>query len=431
MSSSKKGIFKAILIKPALMIRPLLLAFSLIFTSAIFAQTSLLFDGVNEYVSSPFAGITGANDRTVEAWVKTSANTNSSQRVVVDWGVFSTGTRFTLNILNGVARVEVSGGGLNGTSNITDGQWHHLAVSFEGASAQPYKVYVDGTLEAEGLLSNNPTTNTSAGNFRIGARIDDVRYFLGEIDDVRVWSDVRTNAEIAANMNSVLTGTEPGLAAYFNMEGTTNTVGGVIDLVAGNNGTMINMEVSDIIISSVPLPIELVSFDAKYQDDLQGVALEWRTLSEQNNRFFSVERSKDGARWEEISQLAGAGSTDKERTYQTLDKSPIKGASYYRLKQTDFDGQSAHSDVKSVYVNTSSKELVDIYPNPTSNLLTLRGDASELEVISVYNVHGQLVMQQEQLLDAENGDVQVDLSMLCTGLYFIKTRSTTNRINKL
>ena len=425
--TKKKSMFSALLNKLSSMTRSILLAFSFILATSLFAQTSLLFDGVDEYVSSPFAGITGANDRTVEAWVKTSANTNSSQRVVVDWGVFSTGTRFTLNILNGVARVEVSGGGLNGTTTITDGQWHHLAVTFDNSSSQPYSIYVDGDLEAEGTLSNNPTTNTSAGNFRIGARIDNVRYFLGEIDEVRVWDDVRTNAEIAANMNSILTGNEPGLAAYFNMEGTTNTVGGVIDLAAGNNGTMINMEPGDII-STVPLPIELVSFKATYQDNQQAVLLEWETLSEVDNDFFSIERSHDGNAWNEVKQVDGAGDSNAKQRYSAIDASPFKGDSYYRLKQTDFDGKASFSDVLNVSIQDSKNNLVVIYPNPTRGNVTLTESTIEVENVEVYTSTGQLLLLPVNY--RTDGSIQLDLSSFASGMYFIKSGNEMSRVIK-
>lgn len=108
--------------------------------------------------------------------------------------------------------------------------------------------------------------------------------------------------------------------------------------------------------SNVPLPIELLSFNATPVND--AVQLTWSTASEKDNDFFTVERSIDGENWENVLFVEGAGTSIHRIDYASADLRPYKGLSYYRLKQTDFDGQFTHSSAVAVYVNSEDKEFL-------------------------------------------------------------------------
>ena len=214
-----------------------------------FSQNALDLDGVDDFVQTTFPGITGTNARTVEAWIKTSANANPNnggvQQIITDWGVFSTGTRFTFCVLwNDAIRVELSGGGLSGNIAVNDGLWHHVAVTYSPTAAVPYRLYVDGVLD---ILGSIPVAlNTSLGNMRIGQRVDGARLFDGTIDEVRVWNYARTQTEIMNDMNQELCGTPTGLVAYYRFN--QGTAGGnnsgltTLNDLSGNNynGTLSN-----------------------------------------------------------------------------------------------------------------------------------------------------------------------------------------------
>ncbi len=104
------------------------------------------------------------------------------------------------------------------------------------------------------------------------------------------------------------------------------------------------------------LPIELVSFDATAQ--VSSVALAWVTASELNNDYFTVERSADGMNWSTVLKVDGAGTTNQRSSYNAEDTRPLEGLSYYRLKQTDYDGKFTYSPIKSVFMNSADKQLV-------------------------------------------------------------------------
>ncbi|MCC6252410.1 MAG: hypothetical protein IT238_08120, partial [Bacteroidia bacterium] len=95
-----------------------------------------------------------------------------------------------------------------------------------------------------------------------------------------------------------------------------------------------------------PLPITLLEFNA--QPVIDEVSITWTTASEINNDYFNVERSKDGIHFESIAQIPGAGNSHTILNYKTMDAQPYEGVSYYRLKQTDFDGKFEYSTIKSV-----------------------------------------------------------------------------------
>lgn len=175
---------------------------------------------------------------------------------------------------------------------------------------------------------------------------------------------------------------------------------------------------------SGPLPIELLSFQAIPTQTK--VNLHWTTASELNNDFFTIERSKYGEIWEEVRTISGAGDSQTTMNYQTLDEEPIDGISYYRLKQTDYDGTSTYSDIRSVNYAQGSV-TVEIYPNPANDLLNLSSSV-ELEQGSVrlHNGVGQLIA-----LDIQHGGnrAQLDVSNLHPGPYFVVIR-TRNEVIK-
>lgn len=134
---------------------------------------------------------------------------------------------------------------------------------------------------------------------------------------------------------------------------------------------------------SVPLPITLISFEVKpFQND---VKVFWQTASEQENDFFTVERSINGYDFRSIGSVDGAGNSSQLITYELFDKDYENTINYYRLKLIDFNGQELYSKIASVdmsknqfyFVNTinslgqevdeTAKVIVfDIYSDGTS-----------------------------------------------------------------
>ncbi|WP_274475838.1 LamG-like jellyroll fold domain-containing protein [Mangrovimonas aestuarii] len=210
------------------------------------AQNGLDFDGIDDYVQTTCPGVANNGARTVEAWIKTTKNSNpsegGSQSVIVDWGsTSSNGKRFTFNVLwSNAIRLEIAGSGLSGTIAVNDGNWHHVAVTFD-PSGNTMSLYVDGVLDTAGIMSSVNSGITT--NVRIGKRIDNASPFQGSIDEVRIWDVARTQAEIQADMNNELCDNTPNLIGYYKLnEGTAdgdNTgLTTAFDTVNSNDGTL-------------------------------------------------------------------------------------------------------------------------------------------------------------------------------------------------
>ena len=120
----------------------------------------------------------------------------------------------------------------------------------------------------------------------------------------------------------------------------------------------------------------------------KNVELIWITETEINNDYFTIERSTDLKRWEVVKKINGAGNSNTPLHYITVDENPYKGISYYRLKQTDFNGVFTYSKV----VIIDNKELDDIlvYPNPVKDVLTIKTTCDNCN-IKIYSALGQLV----------------------------------------
>lgn len=179
--------------------------------------------------------------------------------------------------------------------------------------------------------------------------------------------------------------------------------------------------------TEVPLPIELLNFKAYVQDNW--VNIDWQTASEINNDYFTIEKSKTATNWMIVTQVSGAGNSNNTLSYSANDKAPYNGISYYRLKQTDFDGQYSYSQIRAVNFNQNTAEVV-IYPNPTNNQITIQADKQELSDIKIYNILGQDVTNLTKQLSKLENNVVLDLSNLANGLYIVKTVNTTNKVFK-
>jgi hypothetical protein len=115
-----------------------------------------------------------------------------------------------------------------------------------------------------------------------------------------------------------------------------------------------------------PLPIGLLSFTATPVNSV--VDLNWATKTEVNNHYFDIEKSKDGIHFEflqKVNSEAPNGNSNITLNYKAYDLKPFSGINYYRLKQTDYNGNYTYSNIVQVIFDT--KSFVSVYPNPASD----------------------------------------------------------------
>ncbi|MBI9065964.1 MAG: fibronectin type III domain-containing protein [Salinivirgaceae bacterium] len=134
-----------------------------------------------------------------------------------------------------------------------------------------------------------------------------------------------------------------------------------------------------------PLPIELASFDALPK--LSSVEILWTTLSEENNDYFTLEKSKDATNWIAFAKVNGAHFSNELIAYKYVDNKPFAGVSYYRLKQTDFDGKYSYSPIKAVNMTDIDSKLLLASYNSFDEILVIENKIQDnLSVeISIYS----------------------------------------------
>jgi hypothetical protein len=189
-----------------------------------------------------------------------------------------------------------------------------------------------------------------------------------------------------------------------------------------------------------PLPVELTRLEATASSD--GVALEWRTASEQNNAGFRVQRrSMDGTSgdWTRVGRVDGSGTTSSPQTYRFTDESLPAGADtlQYRLAQVDLDGSVNLSDPVTVGRGTpSGVELLDPYPNPVRTRATVSlavpEQASGDATLRLYDVLGRQVRTVDSAVEPGRSTATVDVSGLPSGVYVLRLAADgTTRTRRL
>ena len=173
------------------------------------------------------------------------------------------------------------------------------------------------------------------------------------------------------------------------------------------------------------LPIELIYFDAKYKNEVVDIA--WSTGSEINNDYFTVERSPDGINFEMILTKPGAGNSTSKLYYSDVDPNPLIGYSYYRLKQTDYDGKFAYSEIKRVKSDSkgdgeSALHITSVTPNPFNESFTILFVLKTKTLVNfqLINSTGQVVFGN--VINTNDGINQyefIDEKGLPKGIYFI------------
>ena len=164
-----------------------------------------------------------------------------------------------------------------------------------------------------------------------------------------------------------------------------------------------------------PLPVELLDFNAFASGN--HIKLSWITGSEINNDFFTIERSTDGRTFEKVSTINGNGNTSTISKYSFIDQNPFRGINYYRLKQTDFDGQFSFSNIETVDFQIDNE--ITIYPtlvrdeiNIETNLIS-RGAFNA----TIVDLNGKILKKVN--LNKNLNRTKLILSELEAGFYFL------------
>jgi hypothetical protein len=214
-------------------------------------------------------------------------------------------------------------------------------------------------------------------------------------------------------------GIDPGCVTDYDWvcSNVTGTDGDFVNWNSGG-GTGSLYGDDDCSVETTVLPIELMRFEATAQGD--EVLLEWRTASEQENRMFEVERSRDGSHFSTIGELPGAGTTNYPQNYHLYDHDPSQGVSYYRLKQIDFNGDFSYSAIRAVEIELDAGPHIG-YVNTGNGAIDVHYllDRETHFVVELIDVTGRKVY--ETSVDGQTeGKFSIPALQLANGIFFIR-----------
>ncbi|MFI5149239.1 MAG: IPT/TIG domain-containing protein [Bacteroidia bacterium] len=187
------------------------------------------------------------------------------------------------------------------------------------------------------------------------------------------------------------------------------------------------VKVKPVVTISDPLPVKFLTFDAIPSGT--EVKLNWTTASEVNNDHFNVQRSQNGTDFESILHVPGAGNSSSLLKYANADTHPLTGISYYRLKQTDFNGDHTYSHIVAVNFAPAASPLVSYNPGDHSAILSFSAQADDQYLIRVSDSKGSILESLNyQATVNGNNRLTIDLTPFAAGIYYIRITGNTQTL---
>lgn len=169
--------------------------------------------------------------------------------------------------------------------------------------------------------------------------------------------------------------------------------------------------------SVTPLPIELLEFTGRSEGPSN--YLEWTTATEINNDFFTLERSADGYDFDQFAIVDGAGNSSSQIHYDKYDHNPFIGVTYYRLKQTDFNGMFSYSNIVALANVLDKVTMGGIHPNPTSGNVSFDFFSPKNGVLEIRMIDnsGRIVLDEMENIIQDQTKINFSINNFARGEY--------------
>ncbi len=202
--------------------------------------------------------------------------------------------------------------------------------------------------------------------------------------------------------------------------GASGVTTGCGNVPSGSTSSFSSSKVWGLSHNGNPLPIQLIRFDAMCSG--QQVNLAWSTATETNNSGFIVQRSIDAINFADIISVQGAGNSNTMQNYLATDNSPLNTQAYYRLKQTDFDGNYSYSSMVAVESCLTPSTSCNTFYNPEKGSITVSftGEDNLPFSISLFDMLGQQVVVETP---KQTGPADLKVNYLPHGIYLVVVRT--------
>lgn len=390
--------------------------------------------GPRQYLLFPDSGLFVlplARDFSIESWVQTSSTDAPVLSTRPD--DFHSAYPFELRISAfGEAELRCADGRHSYTSGrgpfIADGTWHHLAVAWCADSLR-FTLFVDG--KAADTLTVPPTMRSITGQQLLaGTNIPRSQFLRASFDELRLWETCRNEQEVAYYRDLAVSGYETNLYVLFSFD---NADEGRIPGQSQLDSLWLHaFNRPRVVVSTTPLRIELLAFDARLAGD--SVHMSWETYDESKVHAYEIEKRTESGRFSVHRHIEPLRTVERHQVYDFVDTWNGREIAYYRLRKINTDGTVLFSE--EVPIGTEAIlnfVLADNIPNPFVESTEIRYTLSKRTRVdlAVYDIMGSevavLVAERQ-----EPGEYAATFSAkdLPGGIYFYKMRTSTGSQTK-
>ena len=160
--------------------------------------------------------------------------------------------------------------------------------------------------------------------------------------------------------------------------------------------------------------------DLEVVENTERIFIKWNTYNDVNAKEILIQRSRDGLLWKNLEEIRPKGDYDELVSYHFVDYNPIEGVSYYRLKMTDYRGNSVVSNTKGAKVD--NKGYVRCFPNPSTGIVSffINSIVETTGIMEVVNSQGLIVYRENISIPEGSIALKRDFQHLAKGMYIIK-----------
>jgi len=319
-------------------------------------------------------------------------------------------------IFNGTNKAKVKAFLDNGGKLLITGA--EIAYNLNRAAATEYDIpFLNNYLKAT-YVSDGSTTDTSLSGV-IGTPFEGVTLNIG-VNYPLPWPDNISPFGGATTILNYNTAGRFGGIAYKGTFGSGTSPGALIflgfALETAPQEQITAFMAKALAYFEVTLPVTLLSYNVTPQNT-GVVKLQWQTAAETDNKEFIISRSVDGQQFNVVGKVASFGNTTTGNNYVFYDKKPINGINYYRLEQQDFDGKITDLGVRVVNVSLTDNK-VEIYPNPTQDIINVAFVAGLYNQIQLIDINGKILKQIS--LGSSTTQTTISLNNVASGAYLLK-----------
>lgn len=376
-------------------------------------QSAADFDGTNDNARASGVMTGVVNNFTLECWVNPRAYGSYNWALNIDvtsFGLGTSGASGTLTYLVNNSSAAAAG------VTIPLNTWTHIALVRNNGT---YILYKNGTAVTTPQMVA-PSSNT--GVFDIG-RNGSGEMWNGAIDEVRVWSKVRSAAEIAQDYNRQVPLPSTNLEAYYSFddgypEANNSGVTSVFYDYSGNNrnatinnlslnGTSSNFVTGYLLGFIFPVKWHSITVTAQQDNGL----LNWKISEDLDDNVYQIECSRNSIQWENIGTVRGSKAGTRSYSYTHI--KPGAGVLYYRVRCKETSGKEYLSSV--VVLNMSKSNTYKVYPNPVTNGI-VQVHLSNATQIRIFSVDGKVLYYKNCVAGIEN----INVSGFINGSYWLE-----------